>query len=258
MPDNRKYYVISEDNCKFESLTKEEIYAAIVQAIEGHQITDVNTGFVTTLKEKNNNSGLSIWIGTTAQYNAIDPKENNCLYILSDDTELEDLETTISNLNEAVENLGDQCGELQNNLDILSTNVSMALEEITDRLDYSYSAKTIYYNNGTEIPYGNNLDITLNNPVTPYRLFRVYAQRNGMLIQSNVLCLLNGGYIEGVGNAIANNNSSTVQQQFNISLYIDNGKITKNLSTASILQNWQDSVDLEMDTVKIIRIDALI
>lgn len=98
MPDSRTYYVIADDNCKFESMTKEQILAAITQAVESHSISDVDTGFVTTLKERNAGNGLKFWVGTTAQYNALDPKEENCFYILSDDTELEDLETAISNL----------------------------------------------------------------------------------------------------------------------------------------------------------------
>lgn len=98
MPDARKYYVFSDDNCKFESMTKEEILAAIVQAVSTHEISEVDTGFVTTLKEGNQGKGLKMWIGSTAEYNAIAQKEQNCLYLLTDDTELDDLETIITNL----------------------------------------------------------------------------------------------------------------------------------------------------------------
>lgn len=90
------YYVVSDDKCFYEGMTKEQILAAITQAIETHEIHDVDTGFVTTLKEGNKNSALSFWVGTTAEYNAIDPKVENCLYILTDDTELEDLEEQIA------------------------------------------------------------------------------------------------------------------------------------------------------------------
>ena len=89
------FYVVSDDKCFYEGMTKEQILAAITQAIETHEIHDVDTGFVTTLKEQNQNKALTFWIGTTAQYNEISPKVENCLYILTDDTELEDLEAEI-------------------------------------------------------------------------------------------------------------------------------------------------------------------
>lgn len=112
MPDNRTYYVIADDNCKIESMTKEQILAAITQAVESHSISDVDTGFVTTLKERNAGNGLKFWVGTTAQYNALDPKEENCFYILSDDTELEDLEAEIQSIDTAVQAIQNKAGQL--------------------------------------------------------------------------------------------------------------------------------------------------
>lgn len=84
----RNYYVLCDDNCRFESMTKEQILAAITQAVEGHEIGDVDTGFVTTLKEQNKNTGLKFWVGTQAQYNALETKEPNCFYIITDEEDL--------------------------------------------------------------------------------------------------------------------------------------------------------------------------
>jgi len=89
------FYVVSDDKCFYEGMTKEQILAAITQAIETHEIHDVDTGFVTTLKEANKNSPMSFWVGTTAEYNAIAEKLEDCVYLLTDDTELEDLEALI-------------------------------------------------------------------------------------------------------------------------------------------------------------------
>ena len=89
------FYVVSDDKCFYEGMTKEQILTAITQAIESHEIHDVDTGFVTTLKEGNANKALTFWVGTTAQYNAIAEKDQNCFYVLTDDTELEDLEAQI-------------------------------------------------------------------------------------------------------------------------------------------------------------------
>lgn len=89
------FYVVSDDKCFYEGMTKEQILTAITQAISTHQISDVDTGFVTTLKEANQNKPMSFWVGTTAEYNAIEEKLDDCIYLLTDDTELEDLEALI-------------------------------------------------------------------------------------------------------------------------------------------------------------------
>ena len=106
--ESGKYYVIGYGNNLYESMTKEEILAAITQAVSSHTIGNVDTGFVTTLKEQNNNNGLKVWIGTTAEYNAIQNKERNCLYILSDDTILEDIETLVNSLSMQVERIAEK------------------------------------------------------------------------------------------------------------------------------------------------------
>jgi len=76
MADNeRNYYVLSENNCKFESFTKEQILSAIQQAVNSGEIKNVDTGFVTKIKEQNKNAGLMFWVGTQAEYNALESKK---------------------------------------------------------------------------------------------------------------------------------------------------------------------------------------
>ena len=84
----------------YEAMTKEQILAAIVEAVEGGTISDVNTGFVTTIKEQNNGVGLMFWVGTTAQYNALAEHENNVLYIKTDDTSAQAINSAIAALQE--------------------------------------------------------------------------------------------------------------------------------------------------------------
>ena len=93
-----KYYVIAEGNNLYESMTKEEILAAITQAVSTHAIADVDTGFVTTVKETNRNKGLTFWIGTSAEYNAIQTKVPDCFYILTDDPMLDDIESAVTDV----------------------------------------------------------------------------------------------------------------------------------------------------------------
>lgn len=98
----RNYYVVCDDNCKFPSLTKEQILTAILQAVSTGEIKDVDTGFVTKIKEQNHNSALSFWVGTSAEYNALETKDDGCFYILTDDTIGDDLKKAIEELQTAI------------------------------------------------------------------------------------------------------------------------------------------------------------
>ena len=87
----RNYYVICDSGCRFPAMTKEQILAAIDQAVSTGEIREVDTGFVTKIKEMNRNTGIKWWVGTMAEYNAIEEKEANCFYITTDDVSYADL-----------------------------------------------------------------------------------------------------------------------------------------------------------------------
>lgn len=98
--DDRNYYVLCDDNCKFEGMTKEQILTAIMQAVETGEIHDIDSGFVRTIKEINHQKGLRFWVGTTAEFNALPEKENNVLYIKTDDTSEQDILNQFEKLNQ--------------------------------------------------------------------------------------------------------------------------------------------------------------
>lgn len=112
MSNERKYYVLCSSNCKFESMTKEQILAAIAQAVETGEIQDVDTGFVTTIKEQNNGKGLKFWVGTQAEYNALETKATNCFYIITDDTYSDDINAAVEEMKKEVEALSDTVGKV--------------------------------------------------------------------------------------------------------------------------------------------------
>lgn len=102
---DRTYYVICEDKCLFEAMTKEQIIAAIAEAT-GSTPTDVDSAFITKIKEQNANRELKFWVGTQAQYNAIAEPAEDTFYLITDPTfesdirtELEGLQTEIAELN---------------------------------------------------------------------------------------------------------------------------------------------------------------
>lgn len=84
-----------------QGLTREQIYALICAVIDGGTVGDVDTGFVTTLKEINNGLGFRIWLGTQAEYEdlqANDLLEAGVLYLRSDDTSAEEIRAAIAAL----------------------------------------------------------------------------------------------------------------------------------------------------------------
>lgn len=158
------YYVLNEGDNKFESMTKEQILAAIEQAVSTGQIKDVDTGFVTTIKEVNHQQGLKFWYGTMAEFNALGSKQPNTFYIFSDDTTLQDIEdkfTTQQEFNNYVNvELGkkasqDVIDDIEAELEALKNNYS-ARPPITQMnfvgsTEINYTSSTVYANN--EIDY---------------------------------------------------------------------------------------------------------
>lgn len=95
MSDGKKYYCFCSSNCKYETMTKEQIIAAIMQATESGEIHDVDAGFITKVKENNAGGYVTFWTGTQAQFNALPSIDPNCLYIFTDDTLKEDIATAV-------------------------------------------------------------------------------------------------------------------------------------------------------------------
>lgn len=96
MSETRKFYVICEDNCKFESMTKEQIIAAIAEAT-GNTPTDIDAAFISKILEQNANKPVKIWVGTQAEFNALIVKDPDTLYIYND-TSIEDLQAALENI----------------------------------------------------------------------------------------------------------------------------------------------------------------
>ena len=118
----RKYYCYCDSNCKFETMTKEQILAAIEQAARwdtGVRMVDSSTNqkyalyvsdgklmmresdgneqgsgldfdadaaFITKVKETNAGGFITFWVGTQVQYNALANKDPNCYYHITDST----------------------------------------------------------------------------------------------------------------------------------------------------------------------------
>ena len=111
MPDERKYYVLREDDCRFESMTKEQIVSAIAEAT-GNTPREIDSAFITKLKEMNGGGNLSVWVGTSAEYAAIvtaNALVPNRLYIVTDDSfesdingEIEQIKSQIASISSSL------------------------------------------------------------------------------------------------------------------------------------------------------------
>ena len=105
---DRVYYVLCADNCKFEGMTKEQIYAAIAEAT-GNVPTGIDEAFITRIVEQNANVALGIWYGTEAEYNALEEKPENTLVFFKDSSfekkvtqEIESLKKQIAEGNQII------------------------------------------------------------------------------------------------------------------------------------------------------------
>lgn len=151
MSDGKKYYCFCSSNCKYETMTKEQILAAITQAVETGSVGDVDTGFITAIKEKNSGRAVTFWVGTQVQYNAIETKDTNCMYIITDDTLRDDmlkaLETATqaaSDATEASSNAAAAAAEMTS-VDI-SNKITLNIGTIQDGCTASVKVQKCIYN----------------------------------------------------------------------------------------------------------------
>lgn len=96
MSDEKKYYCFCGSNCKYETLTKEQILAVIEQAAAGELTFDTSAAFITKVKEQNSGGYITFWVGTQAQYNALQTKDPNCFYLITDSTKDADVAAAIA------------------------------------------------------------------------------------------------------------------------------------------------------------------
>lgn len=148
------YYVFRADNCRFEGMTKEQILAAITQAVETGTIQNVDTGFVTKIKEQNSGSAVTLWVGTQAQYNALGTKEPNCLYIVTDDNNIEAIQNDIAKLNSDVEKLYQKTDtfDISDGITLtIDTPSNATIQALSKKYLFSNTLGIIFYNISAKI-----------------------------------------------------------------------------------------------------------
>lgn len=105
MADETKVYALDDGANKHETMTKEQVLAAIVQAVENGTITNIDTGFITKLQETNKKTNLKVWVGTNAEFTALQTKDADTLYLFTDDPTIDDMEQAVTEVEEAQSDL---------------------------------------------------------------------------------------------------------------------------------------------------------
>ena len=105
MADTPRVYVFCDHNCKYEGLTKEQILTAIYQAVNDGIITDINAGFIQTIKTINN-TALKFFVGSQSEYDALPEMDKQNLFaIITDDTTREDMTAFLEDLKRLIDEL---------------------------------------------------------------------------------------------------------------------------------------------------------
>ena len=135
---DKKYYVFCKNRCLYEAMTKEQTLAAIEQAVSTGEIKDVDTGFITKIKEQNKNVGLKLWVGTQAEYNAIETKQNNCFYIITNDTAQEDILTALESLQTQINTTNDR---IDATVESLQAQIKTTVDQTKEAISAYFQAK---------------------------------------------------------------------------------------------------------------------
>lgn len=91
-------YVLCDQNCKYEGMTKEQILTAITQAVNEGTISNIDTGFVQTVKTINGHA-LKLFVGTQAEYDELTAAQKENLFaIITNDTTKEGFSNAIETL----------------------------------------------------------------------------------------------------------------------------------------------------------------
>lgn len=99
---DRIVYAICDDDCRFPTMTAEQILAAIEQALEQGYVSDPDSAVFSKIKEICANGSVQLWVGTEAQFNALNPAPeygratvrvgaDGVLYLCSDEALFEDI-----------------------------------------------------------------------------------------------------------------------------------------------------------------------
>lgn len=168
---DKNFYVLGDDNCKYEGMSKEQIIATIQEAISTGIIPELDAGVITKIKEQNKQRALSFWVGSQDEYNAIQKKADNCFYIINNSGNFAELKQKVDDDSKALQGLTNNFDNYKRETDAgidqfektvnenLQTNQKI-VEEIVKKsgaiVEEYHGSKSHYFkfSNGLEIEFG--------------------------------------------------------------------------------------------------------
>lgn len=134
-----KVYVLCDANCKWEGMTKEQILTAITQAVNDGTISNIDAGFVQTIKTINGHA-LKFFVGEQSEYDTLTEADKEDLFaIITNDTTKDGLLNAISTLEQGIKDLNNNYTALENRLANGSSVVGMAKAISNEWVDVSSS-----------------------------------------------------------------------------------------------------------------------
>ena len=179
MADELKVYALDDGSNKRQTMTKEQIIAAIIQAVNEGTIKNIDAGFISNIKELNKQNTFSFWIGTQAEFLALNEKRNDLIYLFTDDPFVNDVNEEIAQLQSSVDDLDTKIddeitnlsGELKNGTIVVDTAKRSSIS-----LPVAYKLYSDFYivnnsvKNSVELSFSKDY---LENNATTYSAFKL-------------------------------------------------------------------------------------
>ena len=202
------YNVVRGDGVFFEGMTKEQIYELIAE-MTGETVQDIDQAFITKLKEINKGNSIRLWVGTTAEYNALTEKEEDVLYICTDDTFVYDTGIEIQNIKDKIDSSATTLEEWMENFE----------EQFTELQNGVMNNRGVWtYTGGSGTRYVDNMNIG----------DVVYVQTEGNFGGSDDLCLPNDSgkyYVDGAYQDVNSDDGSAVWTTVDVKGLFDGGSV---------------------------------
>lgn len=99
---NSTVYALDAGGNKIETLTKEQILAAIQAAVETGQIPETLAAAIESIIEQNTSANIKFWVGTQAQFLELENTEENTLYFITDLTTVKDISSALDTLTQGL------------------------------------------------------------------------------------------------------------------------------------------------------------
>lgn len=185
--DTTKVYALDEGKNQHETMTREQIITAIENMESTGSVGDVDDGFISKIKELNESGLLRFWVGTMAEYTALEEKEDGVLYLFSDDPTIDDLESAIDSNESSISAQGQEIDDLQS--DVAAINARIYAKNVNQAVSASSNEKIVIElpASGPRFVDGNEVSLTFEIYESPdlgvekvYTYSVTYRLRNGV------------------------------------------------------------------------------